>query len=444
MAFKCAGCLHKIPNREYLSCLLCQEKYDLQCANVSIQRFLNTMTKDHKTQWKCHACRSKVPKKDNSNTPIRPSHQSTSIDKEIIPESFEHHIEGISSQNVTMFRSNRFKSYDNNISSSEDELDTLGDTVRTKKSKKKSQIPLHALSNTVTLVQIEALLDRKLENIKTSLLSELKSTIVSVTTREITKLKTEISETINTLQLEQKSLKEDLEKVNKMITELNLENNKLKAEMNYIQTKLCDDNMINQRDIEYAENNYKKIVLYGLIENKYENECDVYDRVVNIFQDIYNINLTGYIEDMKRLGKQIGRRPLVIELLTKNLTKNILQNRHYFKRSGLAVSELLGPESLQTRKKLIEILIDFRKKGHRANIINNKLFIDGKEYKPQEYTSNSNNNSTTLPQSKIQSNTNETSQNNSDHRPLPSTTYAAICSETKKSTPNNSLQFFRR
>lgn len=45
--------------------------HDLQCAGVSEKRYLNTLTGERRQLWKCATRVSKVPKKDNSNTPVR-------------------------------------------------------------------------------------------------------------------------------------------------------------------------------------------------------------------------------------------------------------------------------------------------------------------------------------------------------------------------------------
>lgn len=39
-----------------MACSQCKHSYDLRCANVSIQRFNNTMTPNHKSTWKCMTC----------------------------------------------------------------------------------------------------------------------------------------------------------------------------------------------------------------------------------------------------------------------------------------------------------------------------------------------------------------------------------------------------
>jgi hypothetical protein len=120
-----------------------------------------------------------------------------------------------------------------------------------------------------------------------------------------------------------------------------------------------------------------------------ENSCLGNDKPLKIgfvniaylFQDILNINVSGYLEDIKRLGNKGGRRrPLLVELLSKNRTNYILSNRHVFKNTGIAVSEVLEGEQLKYRKKLIQNLISARKNGYRAFIKNNKLIIEGQEY----------------------------------------------------------------
>lgn len=67
----CAGCSESIPDRRFLTCSKCSDKYDLFCANVSEKRFYNTMRDEHKKSWLCPRCKSNQPKVNNTNTPIR-------------------------------------------------------------------------------------------------------------------------------------------------------------------------------------------------------------------------------------------------------------------------------------------------------------------------------------------------------------------------------------
>lgn len=67
----CAGCKDIIKNREGLECCACHLWYDVLCANISEKRF-KVMSQEHKRTWICAQCRSKQPKGDNTNTPVRP------------------------------------------------------------------------------------------------------------------------------------------------------------------------------------------------------------------------------------------------------------------------------------------------------------------------------------------------------------------------------------
>lgn len=71
VASSCAGCLQPIADGSFLKCYLCNENYDLICANVAETYFDLSMTAEHRNTWKCQVCRCKEPKADNTNTPVR-------------------------------------------------------------------------------------------------------------------------------------------------------------------------------------------------------------------------------------------------------------------------------------------------------------------------------------------------------------------------------------
>lgn len=79
MAKQCAGCRLEITDRRYLTCVLCHQYYDLDCANVLDFRLYNTMTNEQKKLWRCQLCRSREPKIGNSNTPIHPKQRNEEI-----------------------------------------------------------------------------------------------------------------------------------------------------------------------------------------------------------------------------------------------------------------------------------------------------------------------------------------------------------------------------
>lgn len=59
-----------IKTKEYLQCSSCNKRYDLLCANVTDKIFKSMKIAD-KAVLKCQDCRSKLPKTNNTDTPVR-------------------------------------------------------------------------------------------------------------------------------------------------------------------------------------------------------------------------------------------------------------------------------------------------------------------------------------------------------------------------------------
>ncbi|XP_028167839.1 uncharacterized protein LOC114358153 isoform X2 [Ostrinia furnacalis] len=67
----CAGCRGRIDDGgAFMQCVKCKKIYDILCANFTETMFL-TLSPEFKNTWICVECRSKIPKTDNSHTPIR-------------------------------------------------------------------------------------------------------------------------------------------------------------------------------------------------------------------------------------------------------------------------------------------------------------------------------------------------------------------------------------
>ncbi|XP_072934928.1 uncharacterized protein [Epargyreus clarus] len=78
----CSGCQNALPRKEYMICATCNLGYDLLCANITSKRF-HLMDQERKTNWTCQECRSKQPKSDNSNTPLRAMNRPVTKDDDI-------------------------------------------------------------------------------------------------------------------------------------------------------------------------------------------------------------------------------------------------------------------------------------------------------------------------------------------------------------------------
>lgn len=69
MALECIKCNKKIQRRDCLSCFQCSHNYHIDCANVSMKRFL-LMSSKNKANWKCDECYSKTQKNPTQNNLI--------------------------------------------------------------------------------------------------------------------------------------------------------------------------------------------------------------------------------------------------------------------------------------------------------------------------------------------------------------------------------------
>lgn len=369
---KCLACGDHITIQELLDCSKCKTHYHYSCVCVP-KDYFNENKHNLERTWLCPICTKATRPRRYDNTPV---------DSQLSPMTKNNQIPY---DNVTTRKN---PSYPINDTYSDNDISLLGHTIEHEAEPSNVSQRPDTLATTNLIDQIETLLDRKLDTIKSSLLSELKSTIETVIQSQISKQNQKLVTTINTLSSEQEKINSDIEKINNMMTNLRSENLKLQNEIENLRKLIINHNTPNYKiSNEKEENNAKKIILYGLQEDRWETEHELYDRIIFAFNDILNINLEGYIEDIKRLGNRGHRRPLQIELLSKKATKQILQNRRLFKNTGLSVSEMLGPESLQVRKNLIKILVEARGKGRRAKIINNRLIIDGQEYTPDDGSS---------------------------------------------------------
>lgn len=91
-----------------MTCSKCKLSYDLECANVSVQRFYNTMTTNHKSAWKCMICVEARNEKNVVSKTLNKPEQSTEPNSPIIMET------SVDKQNQNSY-SSEFKNCNENI-----------------------------------------------------------------------------------------------------------------------------------------------------------------------------------------------------------------------------------------------------------------------------------------------------------------------------------------
>lgn len=426
MAPTCSGCLKKIPDKCFLTCTSCKNQYDLECANVSTQRFYNTMTREHKQSWICQLCRCKMPKKDNSNTPVRQREDENTNQTSI---------ENIENKNITMRKTqSNTQKFTFNDSSISVDINLLGDTIQNESyNNLNSETGQEASiqTNLIGIEHFEKLLDKKLKENKQSLISELQTLILSEVNNALCDLKSEMLKRTNALQSElqdtQKNktpvishmqntiqteinraithLKEQLKQETDNLKQLNIENKteieKLKHEIEIMKnenktlknenTELGNKEKTRENIRNETVENTKKFVIYGMEEIFKEPDYALHLRIIDVFRNILNIDLMGYIEDTRRIGKYQNKgRPLIVELISKRMAKYLLENSHHLSGTGIAISPLLDEKQRRERRTLREEMIKARKNGLHATIRDNQLYIQGKSIHLNNYNSHNN------------------------------------------------------
>lgn len=359
---KCAGCPRELPKKEYLTCARCNGKYDLDCANVSSQRFYNTMTADHKKAWICPICRCTKSKPKQDDTPMSPLNDCFS--STIIDPSEK--------SNITVRRGPKSKILNTSINS--EDLNELGDTLN-------NTIPSAMdtlLKEPLTLQSINSLMKLNLEKNNISILSEIRAIVQSQIDDAIYDLRNEIHKQREQSKKEYSETQTKIENINSKIKLLNSDLNKLKAENQQLKTQLHNSTYI-PTETKLTFDPAKTIVLYGLTENHWDSNEQTYDRVVRAMYEILNVDLTGYIEELTWIGKRGTRRPIRIELISKRMTNYLLSCGKYFKNTGIGISEHLNEQSLRERRVLKEAMIAARRNNQHAVLRKNKLIINGRE-----------------------------------------------------------------
>jgi cell division protein FtsB len=228
----------------------------------------------------------------------------------------------------------------------------------------------------ITIEQIGTLMESKLEKNNKNITNDLKLLIHTEIDAALQLFNKEIVEKKhNSLALRQETLDRQIQATNEKIQVLESENLKLKSQLEKLNSNppRMENTTVNDSQ--------KKFILYGLDEWYGENEMDLYPRINYMFSDILNIEINGFIESAKRIGKKGNRRPIVIELISYRMKKYVLANAHRFRNTGNAVSDILDKEALEKRKYQREMLIRARRNGEHAVIRGNKLYINGAEYK---------------------------------------------------------------
>lgn len=298
----CIICQKPIGRREALPCSACHDPYHIKCLNLDTNYFAEN-TQALLTTWLCQTCEGAR----------NPNDTSMSVDEYCI-----------------------------------EDRSVLGQTTNT--TLPDSQRDTNS-SESMSIENFSRILDQKLMNQKSSIIMEIKAVLQSQIKSAIDNVKQELTQTTNALSSEQTNMKEDINYLDEKISKLEEENTILKRTLHEMKETQNKSSQPTSTSYDNNDNN-KKIVIYGLEEYYKEDERDLEHRIIKMFNEVMNINLIGYVEGIVRLGKHGRKRPVLLELISKRMTKYIFRNAKAFRATGIFVSEFLDGKTLQEKKNL--------------------------------------------------------------------------------------------
>ncbi|PSN33749.1 hypothetical protein C0J52_26841, partial [Blattella germanica] len=127
-------------------------------------------------------------------------------------------------------------------------------------------------------------------------------------------------------------------------------------------------------------NRLNNLVLYGVQERGHERNIDTYYIICDIFANYFGFQLHEYhFNNVFRIGKG-NNRPILIIFNSYITKQQIFDRSARLKGSNYKLDNDYDYNTRQIRKKLLPFMHEARGKGYRANIINDKLKINGKIY----------------------------------------------------------------
>lgn len=139
----------------------------------------------------------------------------------------------------------------------------------------------------------------------------------------------------------------------------------LRAEVDYLKSELE-----NLKKAERANN----LIIYKIPDDTNFN-VNLKNSVLKIIQQINPSILDTDILSTFRLGKNVGKRPVLVRFTSKQLKSSIFRYLDKIKSLGYAVGDDLTPIERTTRKNLLKFFPTLREKGFKPKIKSDKILL---------------------------------------------------------------------
>lgn len=313
IAKTCYGCHNPLSKKEHMICSQCNKGYDLPCANISPKQY-NLLDQQHKARWKCLECKSKEPKTDNSNTPIRASSQL-----QLGPAD----------------------------ASVDDERSNI--TLRTKK--------LHSKSDSddpyITEDKLREILNQEI----TKIIKEASSQQLESITNQIS----EFRESVLFLSKQYDDLIKSLNEKNAIINSLESKNNNLTLQVKTLTERLT------QVEQHMRSSNLE---INGIPEHRSENLIKTLEQLGNVVENRFNDNDILHVTRIAKLNKDSDRpRSVIVKLRSQRRRDELLAAVIKFNKKNKndkLNSELLGIGGRRVPVYVAEHLTPANKNLHAA------------------------------------------------------------------------------
>lgn len=280
-----------------LCCQTCKYKYHLSCVNI--KKSLKDLSEDFKRKFTCPCCLSKLPKSDNTNTPIRaPASQASN--------TYEYSPDESAVSNVNVKRGGHFSAETTGV------LSITAENIRK---------------------VIKEELESVLENFKISIIKEFE-----IKTREVLDRCNQISESLKATKKQQEDIIEDLKSNKKNIISLEAENNSLKgtvAELNSRLTRMEQYSRANNLELQNVPE-HKSENLFSVVKQIARiTDCKIEDTEIQTCTRIAKLN-----NDSKR------PRSIVIKFNTQRSRDSFLASALKFNKKAKSTTDKLNTSHL--------------------------------------------------------------------------------------------------
>ena len=142
------------------------------------------------------------------------------------------------------------------------------------------------------------------------------------------------------------------------------------------------------RSLELESRN-RNIVIFGLKGDVNESKLDTYNRVMDLFSEVLQVNFKEHqIDNLYWIGKRKQNRPLLIKF-TNSLTKEYIMGRKgMFRGCKIRLENDYSPEICAVRRKLVEYMWVERRRGKHAVLVGDKIRVNGVNFDLEYYEKN--------------------------------------------------------